>query len=78
MTDGKFCPLINKDCVEKACMFYDAESSFGPLCSVKSTAKYMKQMIGEDEDYDEEDILGPEEDILEEPDEDIEESEDNS
>ena len=78
--NGKFCPLINKDCVQNKCMFYDAESTFGPLCAVKSTAKYMKQMVtGEDEDYmdEDEDILGSEGDIFEEPDEDIEEPEDN-
>lgn len=46
---GKFCPFINKDCVENKCMLYDADSTFGPLCSIRSTAKYMKQMAVGDE-----------------------------
>ena len=59
---GKFCPLLNKDCVENKCMFFDAESTFGPLCSVKSTAKYMKQMaVGDeallDEDMDDDELF---------------------
>lgn len=53
---GKFCPFINKDCIENKCMMYDAESTFGPLCSIRSTAKYMKQMAVGDEDMLDDDI----------------------
>ena len=79
---GKFCPFINKDCVQAQCMLYDTDSTLGPLCSIKSSAKHLQRMVAEDylgaDDMgldDDDDSFEDENDLLED---DTDESDDPS